>query len=271
MSRSHLAAVLVLAGCSSARGPSDPSTTTPDSAVACTPINELPKLPPLGERRCQYLPAGQTWSPTMPGPFPVGVKTLTLADPLRPGRTLTTEVWYPADESARGKPGTGYSVELKDIANMLGVPIPFDIGSIELQHTDAVRDAPRAPLDPAAGLVVFSHGFRGMRWQSTFLTVAIASHGYIVAAPDHQGNTMFDGSATPEQAAADRILDMSFVTTQMIARTTDASDFFARSFDSRRVGWIGHSFGASTVLMAGAFDNRELVGISLAPAFDERM
>src|SRR5215468_9770434 len=202
MSRSHLAVVLALAGCSSAREVVDGSPGGADAMVACTPVEAMPQLPPLGERRCQYLAAGRTWDPAKPGPFVVGVKTLTLADPLRPGRMLTTEVWYPADDSARGKPGTGYSVELKDIANMLGVPIPFDIGSIELQHTDAVRDAPRAPIDPAAGLVVFSHGFRGMRWQSTFLTVAMASHGYVVAAPDHQGNTMFDGSATPEQAAA---------------------------------------------------------------------
>jgi pimeloyl-ACP methyl ester carboxylesterase len=119
--------------------------------------------------------------------------------------------------------------------------------------------------------VVFSHGFRGIRWQSTFLTVFLASFGYVVAAPDHEGNTIFDGSAPAEQSAADRVQDMALVTTEMVARARSASGFFAAAFDPLRVAWTGHSFGASTDIMAGALDNREVVNIPLAPAFDDRM
>ena len=38
-------------------------------------------------------------------------------------------------------------------------------------------------------LLVFSHGNSGYRQQSTFLTTHLASWGFVVAAPDHVGNT----------------------------------------------------------------------------------
>jgi non-heme chloroperoxidase len=234
-------------------------------------VADQPVLPAWGERRCQGLEVGASSAPDQKGPHPVGVRTLELDDPLRPGRTLTTEVWYPADASVAGQSGESYSFTMQQIATMMGVELPFSLGGIEVIETDAVRDAPRAPNDPSAGLVVFSHGFRGIRFQSTFLTVFLASHGYVVAAPDHKGNTLFDDSSSPEQSAVERVEDMAFVTTALVRLTESSGDFFAKSFDPRRVAWTGHSFGASTVIMAGALDNREMVNIPLAPAFDERM
>src|SRR5262249_56282777 len=55
---------------------------------------------------------------------------------------------------------------------------------------DAVRDA--GPRPGSYPLVMFSHGFGGHRRQSTFLCTHLASHGYVVAACDHTGNTLFD-------------------------------------------------------------------------------
>src|SRR5690606_32116570 len=46
---------------------------------------------------------GTAADPATPGPYPVGVTRITLRDEAR-GRTLLTEVWYPADESVRGLP-----------------------------------------------------------------------------------------------------------------------------------------------------------------------
>src|SRR5262245_23445718 len=111
--------LLSLFGCSpspSTTNGGDASPPSPDGASGkCRSPFERPMLPPLGERRCLGLAAGQTFDPAAPGPFVVGVKTIEIADPLRPGRMLTTEVWYPAAESARGQPGTGYSVKFSDI------------------------------------------------------------------------------------------------------------------------------------------------------------
>ncbi len=85
------------------------------------------------------------------------------------------------------------------------------------------------------------------------------------------GNTLFDGSASDDEAVAGRIQDMAFLTGELEDLVADPESFLFGAFDVSRVGWTGHSFGASTVLMAGAMDNRELVGVSLAPAFDDRM
>src|SRR5262245_45663167 len=43
---------------------------------------------------------------------------------------------------------------------------------------------PKPPVSKAP-VVVFSHGFRGCARQSTFLTEALAAHGYFVVAPNH--------------------------------------------------------------------------------------
>jgi serine aminopeptidase S33 family len=237
-----------------ARGELDATTAdggAPEAGAARS-CPDLPgPLPPLGERRCDGLAAIPAHDPSALGPYPVGVKTLDLEDPLRAGRRPTTEVWYPADEAARGGSGESY---------LFG-----------LLRTSAVRDAARSMTAPRSALVLFSHGFRGVRYQSAFLMTYLASHGYVVAAMDHQGNTLFDGSSSAEQSAAERLDDMAFVMEAMQARNVDPNDFFHESFDPARVAISGHSFGASMSLVLGSYDNREMVVVSIAPKFDARM
>src|SRR5262249_61965308 len=102
------------------------------------------------------------------------------AVPAASGRPLGVEVGYPAEATG---PRDRYRV-------LPGFP---------LSEQDAARDLPvRAGRYP---LVLFSHGFGGHRRQSTFLTTHLASHGYVVAAPDHTGTTLVDllhaGAAAP--------------------------------------------------------------------------
>ena len=64
-----------------------------------------------------------------------------------------------------------------------------------------------APLDPSGGpypVVLFSHGSCGYPAQSLFLTPLLASRGFIVVAPPHPGNTIFELSTcgTPAAQAA---------------------------------------------------------------------
>ena len=47
-------------------------------------------------------------------------------------------------------------------------------------------------------LVVYSHGSGGLRFIASDYTEAIASHGYIVAAPDHTGNTALERLSNTE-------------------------------------------------------------------------
>src|SRR5262245_50061107 len=64
-----------------------------------------------------FEPASETSAPppSKRGPFPVGVRTVTFEDTGRKKldgspRILVTEIWYPAEQSVRGQPGTSYDI-----------------------------------------------------------------------------------------------------------------------------------------------------------------
>jgi predicted dienelactone hydrolase len=183
-------------------------------------------------------------APDLPGPHPVGRITLNLADPARGNRPVTVDVWYPVDPADAHGPRTRYALPL--------------LGGVDSER--ALAGPPASPHGPFP-LVVFSHGNFGIRFQSYFLAEALASHGFVVASPDHYGNTLIDGlgnpSVTPErlvQFAVDRVLDVRFVIDRMLAKSADPQDAFARRVDPSRIGVSGHSFGGFTTLaIAGGF------------------
>src|ERR687891_1264094 len=123
--------------------------------------------------------------PDGPGRHAVGLSTVQMMDPARGGRTLTVDIWYPAD------PGS-------------------DAPTAELDLLLTRLELPGVLADPPAArgsfpLVIFSHGNGGVRFQSWFLMQALASHGFVVAAPDHAGNTALDaiaGTSDPLQHTA---------------------------------------------------------------------
>jgi len=167
------------------------------------------------------------------GPFPVGVRTLDLTDVSRTNvqgtgpRPVRVEVYYPSTPTAvEGVP--------RDIASLLG---------IEILPTPSFRDVARAP--GRFPLVVFSHGFNGIRFQSFFLMAHLASHGFVVVSPDHHGNTVLDellGVEDPH-TAVNRAADVSFLLDHVLARNVQLGDFFEGAIDPGRIGMSGHSFG----------------------------
>ena len=158
------------------------------------------------------VPLGGPQNPAEVGPWPVGRETATLADDR--GGTLTVDVWYPATEADEP---TAYA------------PTVFT-GLAELW-------APR--VDQRFPLVAFSHGNGGIRFQSYFVTEWLASHGFVVVAPDHPNNTLFD-------------LDMDRLEEVMQRRPGDisrAATWAMGEFGTEdRYLVVGHSFGAWTTL-----------------------
>ena len=225
-----------------------------------------------------FPPAGPEHAPppSEMGPYPVGVITVRLEDPSRktPGKTgprpVVTEVWYPATEATRGQPGEVYEIESVLSAEAIAAADSSTL-SVALS-TSAVRDAvPRTEEGPFP-VVFFSHGASAVRLQSTYLTIALASHGYVVVAPDHDGNTLSDllveGDFDGAEAAAYYVLrpdDIFFVMEHF--RFIDSADELDGMFDYARVGVVGHSFGALTALrVAGLSDKLHPVHVAVAQA-----
>lgn len=182
--------------------------------------------------------------PSKPGDFAVGHETMSVVDPARRevyggverARTLSVDVWYPvASQSAVG-PFAFY---------------PFQVFTLGFSSTVAREGAPPVP-NVARPLIVFSHGSGGISVQSTQLCETLASHGFVVVAPNHAGNTaadvFFNASFPFATNARNRPLDVSLLIDRMIARSRDAGDRLHRIVNPFQVGVAGHSFGGFTAL-----------------------
>lgn len=199
-----------------------------------------------------------TYNPFSRGPHPVGVRTVeaTSGD-----RTIPIEVWYPATAADAGR---DVDPKTQDTYSLIpGFPT---------SPQEAVRDA--EPAGQAFPPIVFSHGFAGHRRQTTHLCTHLASHGYVVSAPDHVGNTtaevmawMMAGNEPPgglepyvRQCAADRPRDAVAALDGLVS-----GDFGVQATDDG-AGITGHSFGGWTTLQTTAEDDRIIAALPLAPA-----
>jgi predicted dienelactone hydrolase len=174
---------------------------------------------------------GPISEPDALGPWAVGRTTFTVLDPDRDNRSLEVDAWYPVDPEDAGGPPSFYDLIFTGIVS------------------EVAFDEPPVSAEGPFPMVVFSHGNNGVRFQSYFLTEHLASHGMIVVAPDHSGNTAFDLIfPSPPFQASDRPLDVSLVITRMLQRSIDVADPFYGRVDPSRIGVAGHSFGGFTTL-----------------------
>ena len=205
------------------------------------------------------------YDPFPRGPHAVGVRSVDTSDASR-SRYLPVEVWYPATASHAGQ----------------------DVSEATMDHYDLLPGFPPARQAAVRGaemaggrfpVVLFSHGFGGHRRQSTFLCTHLASHGYIVAAMDHTGNTVIDmAQMTMQVMMGEPMPDTDKMLTDLIAlRPGDVGFVLDRllagdlgidvsSIDADRIGMSGHSFGGWTTLMMAARDRRIRAALPLAPA-----
>ncbi len=97
-------------------------------------------------------------------------------------------------------------------------------------------------------VVLFSHGFSGMRLQSTFLTAHLASWGMIVASPDHPSRDLYHLLATPPKQ--DAVTDLRAALDAVDAENAAAASPLHGHVDTKHVGAVGHSAGGGTVVGA---------------------
>jgi predicted dienelactone hydrolase len=153
-----------------------------------------------------------------------------------------------------------------------GEPRPLEtfIWYPAVAHTGTRETLGRRNADVKRGpfpLIVFSHGSCGRPTESTYLSMALAKAGFIVAAPRHLGNSADDPNcvAAFADSAANRVPDVRFVIDTMLGLADGhASPFFGR-LDVERIAIAGLSFGGYTTLLALQQEPRFQVGLSMVP------
>ncbi|MGH3055905.1 MAG: alpha/beta hydrolase family protein, partial [Gaiellaceae bacterium] len=165
-----------------------------------------------------------------PGPYGVGITTMTFVDTSRPtmpngtytgatSRTLVTEIWYPTD------------------------PQPS-------RTVTPTRNAPLTHVGAPFPLVIYSHARMSNRAGGTYLVQHLASYGYLVAAPDFPlSNSEAPGGPTFRDLAS-QPGDVHFVIDQLLALGHNTQSALAGGIDSARIGLTGFSMGGSTTLLA---------------------
>lgn len=166
-------------------------------------------------------------APDRSGPFHVGARAVTFESANYPGRSLSGTIWYPTEATS----GDKYYYQTIFLAKGI------------------LGNAPLAAGGPFP-VVLFSHGNQGFAEQSGFLTAFLASHGFIVAACNHPGNTT-GGKAPMWTVAEERPHDLSLTLDQMTAFNADPASPFYGKLSLDKVAAIGHSFGGYTALAIG--------------------
>jgi predicted dienelactone hydrolase len=227
--------------------PSDPPATEP---VATEPAGDPPATEaPTETPPPTVAPTTTTAEPAVtaaelagPGPYAVGVVTRALPE----GNAV--EIWYPADESARG--GTvDYTVRSflpPAIADL--VPDTID----DTRSIDATRDAAPAADGPFP-IVLFSHGAAGFRLQSSVLARHLASWGIVTASTDHPSRDLFNFIGGTSEGQPPSIDD--FRSMRTLLTTLDDDEILGGALDNDRIALGGHSAGGRTIVqMAEAGD-----------------
>ena len=134
---------------------------------------------------------------------------------------------------------------------------PFPVVVETRHYRDEARNRPlrteiwRPETPMRSPVVLFSHGFAGTRLQSKFLCSHLASHGYVVASPDHKGNTFLDLNVFKStESAKERPHDLRVVLDNLIEESHDPESTLFGRLDGRRCASVGHSFGGYTALAA---------------------
>lgn len=233
----------------SADDTSAPTEATASSSTASEPPADTPPVTEPPTTTIDPVTLANTYAEA--GPHPVGVTTTQLAA----GNQV--EIWYPAVDGTTGNESYDVRDFVPDaIRNLLTADVPA------VYEYEAGRDA-----EVAAGafpVVLFSHGYSGMRLQSTFLTAHLASWGMVVVSADHWSRDLFHVLSAPVGDRSSSISELSEALDLVITANSTVGGPFEGRIDDTRVVAVGHSAGGGTIVGAALADDRIDGYVSLA-------
>lgn len=200
--------------------------------------------------------------PRPTGPYAVGRCDRWLTDPSRRNRFLVStnssfrvEIWYPASPQAGAWPAPfNEEALLRAEAWWSGWT---DVSCHFKDH--ALAKAGLAPGEASFPVILLSHGHGGLRDDLLEKAGELASHGFIVIAPDHPDANVIvfpDGACvwrdkgipyTSESGLRDRVRDFGFIMDEL-ARWAASDPMFAGRLDLNRTAAVGFSWGGATAL-----------------------
>lgn len=226
--------------------------------------------PPTGDDDDDQPPDSPPYyDPNERGPYQVGVVTHFPVDESRyerwggMDRVLPIEIWYPST-GAGGRPNQIAEI-LGELPGWVTALLQFVWGEqyepIFEATTSAMREAELLPGAAPYPIFLHSHGYSAVRFQNYTICEHLASHGYIVVAPDHYGNALITNPPGDDwvilnpldslEALDDRKLDIEFLYNYLSVLNTDPESRFYQQLDLGRFGIGGHSYGGTTSLISG--------------------
>lgn len=256
---------------------SDAATTEPPSTeppvTEPAPTEPAPSDPPVTEPAPTEPPATDApptnlapFSPIGDGPYQVGVQTITVTDTER-DRPLTVDVWFP----------------LLDDVDGTFHRYTFITGDYYESPRAVSATSDSISADGPFPLVVYTHGSGGLRYIDSDYTETLASHGYLVVAADHVGNTAIDQFLDTQDDRAtiayNRPRDVQVLIDAMLNAESLETVGFVGSVNPEQIAVTGHSLGGYATYAvvsgmsndAGTVQGDDRIGalIPLAPALGD--
>jgi len=204
-----------------------------------------------------------------PAPGPASdyvVGTIRIEIAAHDGRKLPVQLWYPAVEAARAEATMGHPTQEFEPEGQRRTRLTSLITTAPQGCTNRTMHAAIAaqPNGLAAHypLLVVSHHHSGVRFATFSISERLASLGFVVAAPDHEGDTIYDDALQQSNALTADFLQVraadvrSVIDVLLDASSTVVPDGIRGQLDAMRIGAFGHSLGSLTTGVAAVADQR---------------